>query len=257
MAIHPTALIGSDVRVDDTCEIGPFCVLEGTITLGPHNVLGPHVTIYGTTHIGEGNRFHAGVSIGDAPQSLAYQGAEKRTSIGNGNVFREHVTVHGSFETDGCTRIGNGGFFMACSHIAHDCQIADNVIMANGALAAGHAHVGERVFFSGNAGIHQFSRVGRLVMLRGQCGVTKDVPPFMIAADYNRIGGINTVGLQRSGFDASAIRTVKELYKIMYRRGLTVSEALNAIASAELGPLADEMIAFLQASKRGVIWQIL
>ena len=203
--IDPTAVVHPKAKVHATARIGPYAVVDADVTLGPECELGPHVYITGATVIGARNRFHAGCVIGDAPQDLKYKGEPSGVRIGDGNVFREHVTVHRSVNAREATVIGNGCLLMASCHVGHNTALGNHVILANGALLAGYVIVGDRAFLSGNCMVHQFTRVGELAMMQGGAGISKDLPPFTIARGDNRSGGLNVVGLRRAGVSSSNV----------------------------------------------------
>jgi UDP-N-acetylglucosamine acyltransferase len=165
--IHPTAIIHPKAKLDATVQVGPFAVIDEGVELGAHCIVGPHTYFTGLTKIGSHNKFHAGCVIGDAPQDLKYKGEPTRLHIGDNNVFREQATAHRSTTADGETIIGSNNFFMANSHIAHNCLVGDHVIFANGALLGGHVQVQDRVFISGNCAVHQFCRIGTLAIMQG------------------------------------------------------------------------------------------
>src|SRR5687768_17243177 len=163
--IHPTAVVSAEATIDPNVRIGPYAVVEGPVTIGPDCVLGPHVHLVGPLVLGKGNRVGSGTVIGSEPQHMAYRGQLTRTEIGDHNVFREHVTVHRGSHVDGVTRVGHQNYFMAHSHVAHDCKVGSHCVLANGALLGGHVEIHDRVFISGNAGVHQFVRMGKLSLL--------------------------------------------------------------------------------------------
>ncbi len=234
-------------------EIGPYVVIDAQVELGPDCRVGPHVYLTGRTTIGAGNRFFAGCVIGEAPQDLKYSGAPTGLRIGERNVFREHVTVHRSAKSGEDTVIGSGNFLMAGAHVAHNCQIHDSVIIANGALLGGHVTVFDRAFISGNCLVHQFTRVGSLALMQGGAGVSKDVPPFTIARQVNTLAGLNTVGLRRAGLAASERLELKQIYHRLFRSPLGGFKAAVAAAEKEFAsPSARRLFAFLAEAKRGV-----
>ena len=215
--IHPTAIIHPKAKLDATVQVGPFAVIDGGVELGANCIVGPHVYLTGLTTIGAGNRFHAGCVIGDAPQDLKYKDEPTRLRIGDQNVFREHVTIHRSTKPDAETVIGSHNFFMANSHVAHNCAVGDHVILANGALLGGHAVVQDRAFISGNCLVHQFTRVGTLALMQGGAAISQDLPPFTMALRENEICGLNVVGLRRAGFTAEQRLELKRLYHLLFR----------------------------------------
>jgi UDP-N-acetylglucosamine acyltransferase len=256
--VHPTAVLGPDVRLAADVVVGPFTVIDGRVTIGPGTVIGPHCQLLGELVIGRNNRFHAGCVIGDAPQHTAHDGTPTRTEIGDGNTFREHVTVHrampvGAGPGTGVTKIGNDNYLMANAHVAHDCRVGDGCVFANGAVIGGHAEVGDRAFLSGNSAVHQFCRVGRLAMLSGTSAVSQDLPPFWVVQLINVPHGVNVVGMRRAGCSREEITAVREAYKLINKAGLPIREAVDRIA-AESGhlPAVRELVEFVRASKRGI-----
>lgn len=253
--IHPTAIISPEAVIDPSAVIGPFVVIDGPVTIGPRTVLMAGSQVLGRTTLGAGNTVHPYAVIGGAPQHLTYrEGTDSGTRIGDGNTFREMVTVNRAHHAGNDTVIGNGCFLMSCSHVGHDCVLGDNVIMANSALLGGHVHVGDGANLSGNVAVHQFVRIGTLAMIGGLSKVVKDVPPFMVLQDQD-IHGLNTVGLRRAGFELSDRKRVKEAYKRLYRTGLNVPSAIVAIeADADLmsAEPARRLVAFVRASVRGI-----
>ena len=250
--IHPTAIIHPKALVDATVEVGPYAVIDEQVVVGPHCVIGPHVYLTGTTTIGAHNRFHAGCVIGDAPQDLKYKNEPTRLRIGDQNVFREHATAHRSTKRGEETVIGSQNFFMANSHIGHNCLIGDGVILANGALLGGHVSVADRVFISGNCLVHQFVRVGALALMQGGAAISKDLPPYTVARGDNGICGLNVVGLRRAGFTAEQRLELKQLYQVLFRGSLNLRRALDAARKQFTGDAAKTMLDFLATSTRGV-----
>jgi UDP-N-acetylglucosamine acyltransferase len=251
--IHPTAIVHPDAQLGPGVEVGPYAVIDAGVRLGARCRVGPQVYLTGLTTIGEGNVFHAGCVIGDAPQDLKYRGAPTRVRIGDGNVFREHVTVHRSTTDEGETVIGSRCFLMAGSHVAHNCRLADEVIMANGSVLGGHATVDERAFISGNCCVHQFTRVGALAMMQGGCCVSRDVPPFCIAHQINLACGLNTVGLRRAGITSAERLELRQLYHLMFRQGGTLAERIAGARSRFTSAPALQFLQFAETAKRGLI----
>lgn len=250
--IHPTAIIHPQAKLDSTVRVGPCVVIDAGVELGAECVIGPHVYLTGLTTIGARNRFHAGCVIGDAPQDLKYKNEPTRLRIGDDNLFREHVTVHRSNQTAEDTVIGSKNFLMAYSHVAHNCQLGDQIALANGALLAGHVTVQDRAFISGHCLVHQFCRVGTLAIMQGGAAISQDVPPFTIAMGENGICGLNSVGLRRAGFTAAARLELKQVYAALFRSGLNLRAALAAAREKFSGPAATVLLDFVAASKRGV-----
>lgn len=250
--IHQTAVIHPKAKLDASVRVGPFAVIDEDVELGANCIVGPHVYLTGQTKIGAKNIFHAGCVIGDAPQDLKYKNEPTRLRIGDGNVFREHVTVHRSTISDGETIIGSNNFLMANSHVAHNCQISNHVILANGALLGGHAVVQDRAFISGNCLVHQFCRVGRLALMQGGAAISKDLPPFCVALRENEMCGLNVVGLRRANILTQERAELKRLYHLMFRSGKKFQDALAGAEKKFSSAPAKILLEFVTAAKRGV-----
>jgi UDP-N-acetylglucosamine acyltransferase len=250
--IHPTAIVHAKAQLDSTVDVGPYCVIDEHVVIGPECQLGPHVYLTGHTLIGQGNRFHAGCVIGDAPQDLKYRGECTRLRIGDGNVFREHVTVHRSNNLHDETVIGSNNFLMAHSHVGHNACVADSVIVANGALLAGHVTVETRAFISGNCLVHQFVRVGTLALMQGGAAISKDLPPFTVARGDNGLCGLNTVGLRRAGIPSNERLELRKLYHGLFRCGLRLRTAVEQCRRQFTGQRAAVLLDFVASAKRGV-----
>lgn len=251
--IHPTAIIHPGATLDASVEVGPYAVIEAQVTLGPRCRVGPYVHLTGVTTVGSDNVFHTGAVIGDAPQDLKYKDAPTRLRIGDHNIFREHVTVHRSNKLEEDTVIGAHGFYMAHAHVAHNCQLGDWVMMANGATLGGHVWVDDRAFISGNCLVHQFVRVGTLAMMQGGSAISKDLVPFTVARSDNGICGLNTVGLRRAGFSPAERLELKQLYRFLFLAGRPLRAAADEALGCFPGAPAQRMLAFVVASKRGVV----
>jgi UDP-N-acetylglucosamine acyltransferase len=250
--IHPTAIIHPLAKVGANVRINAYAVIDADVQLGAECVVGPHVYLTGATQIGSGNNFHAGCVIGDAPQDLKYKDEPTRVNIGDGNVFREHVTVHRSNKLAEATIIGSHNLFMASAHVAHNCTVGNHVILANGALLGGHATVQDRAFISGNCLVHQFTRVGTLAIMQGGSAISKDLPPFAVARGDNGICGLNTVGLRRAGFSAAERLELKRLYQALFRSGKLFHSALAEAEKQFMSTGAKTMLEFITAAKRGL-----
>lgn len=248
--IHPTAVIDPAAMLAEDVCIGPFVVIDGPVVVGSGCTLRPHAHLIGPLTLGAGNDVGTGVVLGDRPQHLSCT-ISRGVVIGDGNTFREHVTVHRGTAAD--TRIGHRNYFMANSHVAHDCVIADNVIMANGSLLAGHVIVDSNVFISGNAAVHQRTRLGRYCFLGGGSATTRDVPPFIMQQHYNEVVNVNVVGMRRGGFTAEQIDGVRRAYRILYMQGNTIRHGVET-AEREFGHIdtVAEMLAFIRSSANGV-----
>ena len=253
MSIHPTAIIDAKAELDGAIEIGPYVVIEGRVKIGRGTRVMAHAYVTGWTEIGEENEIHTGAVLGDAPQDRAYKGEESYLRIGNRNIIREHVQIHRGTTAASETRIGNDNFLMATAHVGHNCQVGDNVILANGALLGGYVEVGDNVFISGNCVVHQFVRIGAHSLMRGLSGTSRDVPPYAIIDWQHTVRGINTVGLKRAGFDEKRIRAIREAFRILFRRGRNLGLAMKELeqsSGANQDVLA--LLDFIKASKRGV-----
>lgn len=247
--IHPAARIGQDVR------IGPYAVIGEHVVIGDRTTIGPHAVIEGRTQIGCDNQIFQFASVGAIPQDLKYRGEETTLRIGDRNIVREFVTLHlGTSEGGRETVIGNGNLFMAYCHVAHDCHVGNHVIMANGSTLAGHVEVQDYAILGGLSAIHQFTRVGAHVMISGGAMVNQDVPPYTIAqGDRARTVGLNLVGLKRRGFSDETIAAVKAAYRMVFRSGLRLEEALKKMMD-ELGNVPEVVffVEFIRNSQRGI-----
>jgi UDP-N-acetylglucosamine acyltransferase len=255
MAIHPTAVVEAGAVIDASCTVGPYAVIGPRVRLGEGSSVGSHAVVTGNTTLGRQNRVFPHAVIGEIPQDLKFRGEDSRLEIGDGNTFREFSTVNlGTEGGGGVTRIGNGGLFMAYSHVGHDCIIGDGAIIANGVALAGHIVIEDHVHVSGLAAAHQFVQLGRLSFVSGLTGVAMDVAPYCtVAGARAELAGLNLVGLQRAGMSEEQIARVKQAYKVFFRSGLPAAEALGQLR-AELGghPEIAHFIAFVERSKRGI-----
>jgi UDP-N-acetylglucosamine acyltransferase len=250
--IHPTAIIHPRAVVDPTARVGPYTVIEEGVAVGPECVFGPHCHITGLTTMGAGNQFHAGCVIGNPPQDLKYKGQPTGLTIGEGNVFREHVTVSRSNTPEEQTVIGSHGYFMANAHVGHNSVVGDHVIMTNGAALGGHVIVQDRAFLSTNCLVHQFVRVGTLSLMQGGSGISKDLPPFTIGRGQNGICGLNVIGLRRAGITSEQRLELKKLYRLLFRSRLLMKDAVRQAGQVEPGSPAALLLAFVASAKRGV-----
>ena len=251
--IHPTAVIASEVELGEGVEVGPHVVIEGRVRVGPNCVLRPGVHLFGPLTLGSGNLLYSGVVLGERPQHSKYNGEATGLEIGDGNIFREHVTVHRATTSSWTTRIGSHNFFMANSHVAHDCQVGNRCILANGALVGGHCTLGDNVYLSGNCAVHQFVRIGRLALLSGCSATTKDIPPFLIQQDIDTVVGVNVVGMRRAGLTAVQINAVRQAFRLLFRERLVLPAALARIEQELNGiDVAEELVAFIRHGHRGI-----
>ena len=251
MSIHPTALIAASARLGKNVVVGPYAVIEDDVVLGDDCRISGHAVIKRHACLGSRNRVAEHAVIGGDPQDVKFEDCDSRTEIGDDNQFREGVTIHRGSRPGSATRIGSGCFFMAYSHVAHDCQVGNHVVMVNTAGIAGEVVVGDRAFISAAVTVHQFCRIGRNAMIGLSAKVVQDALPFCIT-DGNpaRARGLNLVGLKRSGFRPPEITALKEAYRLLYSPSVSLREALDgmsAIDSAAVG----ELKAFIESSRRG------
>ena len=249
--IHPTAIIHPRARIAEGVRIGPYAVIDEHVQIGPECTLGPHVYITAHTLLGPRNQVHAGAVIGDLPQDLRFKGGPTGVRIGAGNVIREHVTIHRANHPDEPTTIGDRCLLMASSHVGHNTRLGNDIILANGALLAGHVTVDDRAFISGTCLIHQFVRIGRLSLMQGGAGASKDLPPFTIARGNNQICGLNSIGLRRAGLTPEERLELRKLYHLLFRTNQKFATALAQAAREAKSPPAKHLIEFLKSGKRG------
>jgi len=252
MAIHPTAVVHPGAQLDASVEVGPHAVIGPETIIGPGCVIGPHCVVEHAT-LGRENRLVASCFVGGPPQDLHYQGEPTRLIMGDRNWVREGVTLNRGTTATRETRIGSGCLFMALSHVAHDCRVGNNVIMANATGLAGHVQVADNAILSTMIGVHQFTRIGRMVMISAGSMIGKDVPPFCVAqGDRAHLRGLNLVGLRRSGMKPPTIRAMKDAYVTLFQSGLRLEEAVAQLRAASPIPEVAEILDFIAATKRGV-----
>ncbi len=247
--VHPNAYVHPDAEIGDDVKIGPFCSVGENVTIGDGCVLKNHVTVTGQTTLGEENILFPNTSIGTIPQDLSYRGCDCRLDIGDGNVFRESVTVNTGTEKDlGRTVIGSENMFMAYSHIAHDCVIEDQVVMANGVQLGGHVTIEDGVVFGGLAGVHHFVTIGRYAFVGGMSRLMKDVPPFMMTnGDPAQIHSLNGEGLRRNGFSEETIERLKQAHRKIFRSDDPRIKVLDQLKNQDDHlPEVRELISFLE-----------
>ncbi|MDQ6951089.1 MAG: acyl-ACP--UDP-N-acetylglucosamine O-acyltransferase [Mariprofundales bacterium] len=254
--IHQNAQVDPGAKLGVGVTVGPFCVVGSGVVLGDGCELASHVVLDGNLTVGARNRFFPFSSAGLEPQDLKYHGEESSVVIGDDNTIREHTTIHAGTEGGGMiTRIGNGNLLMAYTHVAHDCQLGDHIVLANGATLAGHVTIEDDAIIGGLTAIHQFLRIGRLAMIGGMSGIVKDVPPFtMIAGGYRPgLAGLNLVGMRRHGFDKDRVSCMKRVYRALFQRDSSQEERLHeATTQAENDADAAYLIDFITTAKRGV-----
>lgn len=253
--IHATAIVHPKAKIGENVEIGPYAVVGENVSIGNGTRIGAHAVIDDWTEIGEDNRIFQFASVGAQPQDLKFQGEETVLRIGDRNTIREFVTMHrGTADGGGETVVGNDNLFMAYTHIAHDCRVSNHVVMANCATLAGHVEVDDYAILGGLSAYHQFVRIGCHVMISGGAIAAQDIPPYTIAqGDRASTHGINSIGLSRRGFSKDAVRSIKNVYKLVFRSELRLEDAL-ARAEEEYGEVPEVKIftEFIRGSERGV-----
>jgi UDP-N-acetylglucosamine acyltransferase len=254
MNIHTTAVIHPKAQIGADCYVGPYCVIGEHVVLGDRCQLHSHVVIDGHTALGRENEIFPFASIGLKTQDLKWKGGVTRVQIGDRNTFRENVTVHSATNDGDATVIGSDNHILAYCHVAHDCRLGDHIVMSNVGTLAGHVIVEDHAIVGGLAAVHQFCRIGKMSIVGGCSKVVQDVPPFMLA-DGNpaQTRTINKVGLERNGVSEESQTALKQAYKVLFREGLTISNALAKI-EAELPNLPEiaHLVQFARASERGL-----
>ncbi|GKS95285.1 acyl-ACP--UDP-N-acetylglucosamine O-acyltransferase [Acidovorax sp. SUPP2825] len=258
-SIHSTAIVDPAARIDASAAIGPYAVIGPHVTIGARTSVGAHCVIEGRTTIGEDNRIFQFASLGAAPQDKKYAGEPTELRIGDRNTIREFCTFNtGTAQDRGVTTIGNDNWVMAYVHIAHDCVVGHHTVLANNATLAGHVHVGDHAIIGGLTGVHQFTKVGAHVMAGFASHISQDVPPFMMV-DGNPLSvrGLNLEGLRRRGFSADRLAAIKQAHRLLYRQGLTLDAARQAIAElpavhGEAAPDIALLLDFIANSSRGI-----
>jgi UDP-N-acetylglucosamine acyltransferase len=254
--IDPRAVISPQAQIAADVEIGPFTVIGADVVIGPGTWIGPHAVINGPTRIGADNKIFQFASIGDAPQDKKYKGEPTRLEIGDRNVFRESVTVNrGTIQARGVTHIGNDNLLMAYSHVAHDCHLGDQIVMANCATLGGHVEIGDWVIMGGLSAVHQFTKIGAHCFIAHNAAVTRDVPPYVMVVGRPAVPhSVNSEGLKRRGFTSEQILHIRRAYRLLYRSGLKLKAATEeletlAVTQAELRPFVE----FLKRSERSIV----
>jgi len=262
MPVDPSARIAPTARVDPGARIGPqavigeYAIVEDDVVIGAFCRLGPYVYVKRWTTLGERNEISAGTVLGTDPLDKNFTGERSYLRIGAGNIIREHYTISRGTQPESVTEIGDGNYIMTSGHIAHNSKVGNNCVIASCALVAGHVEVEDQAFISGGVVIHQYSKIGRLAMIGGNSRVNSDVPPYFLYSDFNVAAkGLNLVGLRRAGFTREEIAALKNAYRILYRSGLKLEDALRRI-EAELGTQhTRHLVEFVRSSKRGICRQ--
>ncbi len=251
--IHSSAVVHPDARISKGVKIGPFSVVEEHVEIGKGTIVGPHVVINGHTKIGKNNHFYQFSSIGEANQDQKYNGEPTRTEIGDNNSIRECCTIHrGTTQDNGLTQIGDNNLLMAYTHIAHDCRLGNNIIIANSSNVGGHVHIDDWAILGGFSGVHQFCRIGTHAFLGIRTHVTQDILPYVLFAE-GAPRSINTEGIKRRGFSTEQITGLKKAYRLIFRQGLKIEDAVKAISALdEPCRHIKQMTEFIASSERGI-----
>lgn len=251
--VAPTARVHPDAVIGPRVVIGDFCIVEQDVVIGAETKLEPYVYVKRWTTLGEGNEISASTVLGTDPLDKGFTGERSYLKIGNGNKIREHYTISRGTAPESETIVGNGNYIMTSGHIAHNCVIGDNIVIASCSLVAGYAEVESQAFISGGVVIHQFSKIGRLAMIGGNSRVNLDVPPYFLYSDFNVTPmGLNIVGLRRAGFSAADVRALKQAYQLLYKSGLKLEDALSRILEEVPTEHTQHLVAFIRSSKRGI-----
>jgi UDP-N-acetylglucosamine acyltransferase len=253
--IHPTAIVSSKAQIGKEVTIGPYAIIADHVIIGPNTTIGPHAVIDPYVEIGAECHIYQFASVGAVPQSLKFKGEETWTKIGSRCIIREFVTINrGTTEGGAVTRVGDDCLLMAYVHIAHDCSLGNNVVMANNATLAGHVTIGNHATVGGLSAIHQFVRVGDFAFLGGKSVVVKDIMPYVLASgDRAKLHGLNQIGLKRQGFSPEALKQLKKTYRLIFRIGLTLNEAIERVmAEVEPIPEVQTFVEFIKSSERGI-----
>ena len=252
--LHPTALISPEAHVDPTADVGAYAIIEGPVKIEAGCKIAPHAQIVGDVTIGEGTCIGRGAIIGELPQDLGFDPATASSvRIGKNNVIRELVTIHRGSKAGGTTVIGDGNFIMVGAHFGHDVVLGDKNIIANDVLLAGHVHIGSNTFIGGGAVFHQFLRIGDYCVIQGNGSFSKDIPHFCAAQRINRVTGLNVIGLRRQGFSTEERGAMKQLFDLVFRSGMNLTQAIAAAHTLQWPPHALRFLEFLEApSKKGV-----
>jgi UDP-N-acetylglucosamine acyltransferase len=260
VVVHPSAVVHPGARLAPGVEVGPFCLIGEHVVIGPNTRFEAQVTVGGWTTIGADNRFSPGSCLGTEPQDTGYTGEPTRVVIGDRNVFREFITIHrATVKEERLTQIGDDNYFMAYSHVAHDCRVGNRTVFLHGATLGGHVPVGDSATVGAWSAVHQFCRLGRYSYMGGGSMIVQDVVPFSRVAGQRpaQILGLNLVGLRRNGFSRERIAALKEMFRILFYSNLNTSVALARIeAEIPAGEDRDELLNFIRASKRGIVKKV-
>jgi len=254
--VHPTAIVDQSVQLGRGAEVGPYSLIQGRVVIGDETHIGSHVVIKDATTIGARCRIFQFAVLGEIPQDLKFKGEESQLLIGDDNTIREFATMHrGTVGGGGVTRVGNGNLFMAYTHVAHDCQVGNGVIMSNAATLGGHITVEDQAIIGGLSAVHQFCRIGRHAFIGGCSAVHRDVPPYAMAVGNRaKLVGLNLVGLKRSGFPDATLQALKRAFELLFLSDLNQKEAMERIRGEFSGiPEIQHLLQFLETSERGLL----
>jgi len=252
MTAHPTAIVSKHAEIDASSEIGPFVIIEDDVKIAGNVKIYAHAYIASGSRIGEGTQVHMGSVLGHLPQDTAFKGGKTYLNIGKRNIIREYVTIHRGTKESTATEIGDENFFMAHSHVGHNCRIGNKVVLVNGALLGGYVDVEDGVFISGNVTVHQFCHLGKLAMISGFSGIDKDIPPYVTVRGVSIVRSINLIGLKRAGFKPEVIKEIRRAFRIIYKSNLTTAEAVAKILEQSPGKETMHLVNFIKKSKRGI-----
>lgn len=253
--IHPTAIVNPEAKLGENLSVGPYAIIEGNVEIGNDCVIGPHAGIYSGARIGDRVKIFQGASVANHPQDLKYAGEEAIFIVGDDTVVREFVTLHKGTKDTGKSQVGKNCLLMAYSHVAHDCYVGDNCILANAVQVGGHCHIEDFVIVGGSTPVHQFTIIGQHSMIAGGIRIVQDVPPFILAANLPaEYGGLNVIGLRRRGFKNEDILILKEVYSLIYSKSYNVSQAVEIIKEKYGDNIyVQKVLDFLTRSKRGIV----
>lgn len=256
--IHSTAIIHPQAQLDPTVKIAPYAVIGEGVKIGANTTIGSHVIIDGLTEIGENNRIFPGAAIGLEPQDLKYKGGQSKVIIGNNNTIREYVTINRATAEGEITKIGHNNLLMAYVHVAHNCQLENNIVIANNVALAGHVEIESKAVIGGMLGVHQFVHIGTMAMLGGMSRIERDVPPYMLVeGNPSRVRSLNLIGLKRAGLTSDEMKSLKDAFRLLYHSDLTFTQALTTLKNQEKNNYIEHLCNFIEGSiaqgRRGII----
>ncbi|SDU14792.1 acyl-[acyl-carrier-protein]--UDP-N-acetylglucosamine O-acyltransferase [Verrucomicrobium sp. GAS474] len=250
--IHPTASISPHAQLGNNVRVGPGAQIDDSCVVGDDCEIRAHAVITGGAVLGKGNQIGYGAIIGAEPQDTAFKNEPSRVVIGDKNIIREYVTIHRGTKDGTETRLGDGNFLMVGAHVAHNCHIGSQVIIVNNVLLGGYVEVEDKAFLGGGAVVHQFVRIGELAIIRGRSALGKDLPPYFMGCEVNEVSGLNRIGMRRAGLGQDVRLNLTRAYKFLYRSGMNISQALEAIQKELHGGEIEKLVTFIQNSQRGI-----